>query len=208
MSIHTLNRIFYVTTGVLVSLLSVFAVLLFFGQRDVQRATSLRYASYLLADELRRSSDDLTRMVRTYVTTGDSKFERMYWEILAIRNGEAVRPRHYERIYWDLVVGEPGFQSGHAGPKISLRARMEQLGFTAAELAKLQEAEDHSNDLVQSELIAFNARKGLFRDPTGQFTVKGEPDPELARRILYDATYHEAKAAIPRPATPRLGRGG
>src|SRR6185295_17263777 len=111
MSIQALNRILYVTIGVLVSLLTAFAVLLFFGQRDLKLATSLRYASYLLADELRQSSDDLTRMARTYVTTGDAKFERMYWEILAIRNGEAPRPRHYERIYWDLVAGEPGFPS-------------------------------------------------------------------------------------------------
>ena len=91
MSIHTLNRIFYVTTGVLVSLLGVFAVLLFFGQRELKSATSLRYESYLLADELRQSSDDLTRTARTFVVTGDFKFERMYWEILVIRNGEASR---------------------------------------------------------------------------------------------------------------------
>jgi signal transduction histidine kinase/CheY-like chemotaxis protein/HPt (histidine-containing phosphotransfer) domain-containing protein len=199
MSIHTLNRIFYITTGVLVSFLAVFAVLLFFGHRDARLATSLRYASYLLADELRQSSDDLTRMARTYVTTGDFKFERMYWEILAIRNGETARPLHYERIYWDLVAGDPGFQSGHGAAKISLRRRMEQLGFTSAELAKLQEAEDHSNALVQSELTAFNARKGVFRDSTGQFTVKGAPDPESARRILHDAPYHEAKTAIMKP---------
>jgi signal transduction histidine kinase/CheY-like chemotaxis protein/HPt (histidine-containing phosphotransfer) domain-containing protein len=199
MSIHALSRIFYITTGVLVSFLAVFAVLLFFGQRDVQRATNLRYASYLLADELRQSSDDLTRTARTFVTTGDSKFERMYWEILAIRNGETARPNHYERIYWDLVAGDPAFQPGHADLKISLRTRMEQLGFTAAELAKLQEAEDHSNALVQSELTAFNATKGLFRDSAGQFTAKGAPDRESARRILYDAKYHEAKAAIMKP---------
>jgi hypothetical protein len=142
MSIHTLNRIFYVTTGVLVSLLTVFTVLLFFGQRELKSATSLRYESYLLADELRQSSDDLTRTARTFVVTGDFKFERMYWEILAIRNGEASRPQHYERIYWDLVAGESGFESRKEGAKISLRMRMEHLGFTSAELAKLKEARE------------------------------------------------------------------
>ena len=105
MSIHTSNRIFFVTTTVLVFLLAVFALLLFFGQRELKLTTNLRYHSYLLADELRQSSDDLTRMARTYVITGDPKFERMYWEILAIRNGQAPRPHHYERIYWDLVAG-------------------------------------------------------------------------------------------------------
>jgi hypothetical protein len=50
--IRTLNRIYYVTTGVFVSLLAVFAVLLFFGQRELTQATSLRYVSYLLATHL------------------------------------------------------------------------------------------------------------------------------------------------------------
>ena len=98
MSIHRLNRVFYATTGALVSLLAVFSVLLFFGQQDVNVTTSRRYASYQVADELRQSSDDLTRMARTYVITGDPRFESMYWEILAIRNGKAPRPRHYDRI--------------------------------------------------------------------------------------------------------------
>ena len=38
-----------------------------------------RYESILLADELRQSSDDLTRFARTYVVTGDARFEKMYW---------------------------------------------------------------------------------------------------------------------------------
>src|SRR5688572_17525604 len=141
LSIRTLNRVFYVTAGGLVSLLAVFAVLLFLGEREQERTHYIRYDSYLLADELRQSSDDLTRLARTYVITGDSKFEGLYWETLAIRNGEVRRPRHYERSYWDIVLGEPEFQLAHDGEKISLRARMERLGFTSVELAKLEEAE-------------------------------------------------------------------
>ena len=57
-----------------------------------------RYKSYLLADELRQSSDDLTWFARTYVVTAESKYEEAYWEILKIRNGEAPRPKNYGRI--------------------------------------------------------------------------------------------------------------
>jgi signal transduction histidine kinase len=199
MSIYALNRLFFVTTCVMVALLAVFAVLLFFGQRELKLTTSRRYASYLLADELRQSSDDLTRMARTFVLTGDSTFERMYWEILAIRNGEAPRPRHYERIHWDLVAGEPGFAPEFDGARVSLRTRMEQLGFAATELSKLEEAQNLSNELVDSERVAMNARKGLFRDSSGQFTIAGVPDTELASGLLYDAKYHAAKAAIMKP---------
>jgi signal transduction histidine kinase/CheY-like chemotaxis protein len=199
MSIHTLNRRFFVTTSVMVALLAVFAVLLFFGQRELKLTTSRRYASYLLADELRQSSDDLTRMARTFVLTGEPRFERMYWEILAIRNGEAPRPRDYERIHWDFVAGEAGFAPVYDAGLVSLRARMEQLGFTATELSKLEDAQNLSNELVSSERVAMNARKGLFRDPSGEFTITGTPDAELAGGLLHDAKYHEAKAAIMAP---------
>ena len=184
LSLRTLNHIFYITSGVLVSLLAVFCVLLFLGQRELERTHTLRDASYLLADELRQSSDDLTRMARTYVVTGNPKFEQLYWEILAIRNGEARRPRHYERIYWDLVTEEHDrLQIEQDGTMTSLRTRMERVGFTSIEFAKLEEGEFHSNQLVQSERVAFNAMKGLFQDSTGQFNVQGAPDTELARRV-------------------------
>jgi hypothetical protein len=199
MSILALNRLFFTTAGALVALLSVFAVLLFFGQRDLSLETNRRYASMLLADELRQSSDDLTRMARTFAVIGDSKFERMYWEILAIRNGEAPRPQHYERIYWDFVAGDPGFATEYDRPVVSLRMRMERLGFTAEELSKLADAEKLSNELVESERTAINARKGLFRDSSGQFTVLGAPDSEMAGRLLHDPEYHAAKAAIMGP---------
>ena len=71
---------------------------------DFDAASSSRIDSYLLADELRQSSDDLTRLGRTYVLTGDEKYEKMYFDILDIRNGKKPRPEAYFNIYWDLVL--------------------------------------------------------------------------------------------------------
>ncbi|MEO8434793.1 MAG: response regulator [Pyrinomonadaceae bacterium] len=193
-----MNRVFSITSVGLVTLLAVFAVLLFLGHRELERSQTARADSYLLADELRQSSDDLTRLARTYAVTGDPKFERLYWRNLAIRDGEAPRPQHYERIYWDLVIDEHD-QTQPDGPMVSLATLMERAGFTAKELAKLEEAELKSNELGQTERVAFNAMKGLFQDSTGQFNLKGEPDSELARRLLFDQKYHEAKAAVMGP---------
>ena len=55
------------------------------------QAEAQRNQSYLLANELRQSSDDLTRLVRTYAETGDPRYERQYWAVLAIRNGQLPR---------------------------------------------------------------------------------------------------------------------
>jgi len=73
-------------------------------QAQMSQATEARYQSYLLADELRQSSDDLTRLARTYVVTGDPAYEKQYLDILDIGNGKKARPRHYERIYRDFVA--------------------------------------------------------------------------------------------------------
>ncbi|MEK8021861.1 MAG: ATP-binding protein, partial [Candidatus Parabeggiatoa sp.] len=157
-----------------------------------------RYQSYLLADQLRQSSDDLTRMARTYVISGNAQYEKQYWDILAIRNGEKPRPQHYDRIYWDLVLKETD-KPRPDGEAIPLQKLMKKLGFSEQEFAKLREAQANSDGLVLTETIAMNAVKGLYDDGTGHYVKQGEPDFEMARRIMYDAQYHEDKAAIMKP---------
>ena len=66
---------------------------------DTTRSDSLR-----VMDELRQSSDDLTRMARTYAATGDQRFVDYFNQILDIRSGKAPRPLQYGRVYWDLVI--------------------------------------------------------------------------------------------------------
>ena len=64
-----------------------------------------RYSAQQLADSLRQTSDDLTRMVRLYAMTGDPVYRDYFDEILAIRNGDAPRPVNYFNIpYWDVVL--------------------------------------------------------------------------------------------------------
>ena len=165
---------------------------------EVARSADLRYRSYLLADELRQNSDDLTRLARTYAVTGDAKYEKQYFDILDIRNGKKPRPEHYERIYWDFVAA--GIDKPQPdGATASLQALMKEAGFSEQEFAKLEEAQNNSDALVKNETIAMNAVKGLFDDGTGQFTKKGDPDLELARKLTHDENYHKYKAQIMKP---------
>jgi methyl-accepting chemotaxis protein len=165
---------------------------------QADRANEARYQSYLLADELRQSSDDLTRLARTYVVTGDPSYEKQYFDILDIRNGKKPRPQHYERIYWDFVAGGISKPSPD-GETIALQELMKKAGFSEHEFAKLKEAQAASDDLVKAETIAMNAVKGLFDDGAGNFSKQGEPNPEMARGLVHDANYHKAKAKIMKP---------
>jgi methyl-accepting chemotaxis protein len=172
-------------------------------QQRLNAANESRYHSFLLASELRQSSDDLTRLARTYVVTGDPSYEKQYFDILDIRNGKKPRPQHYERIYWDFVaagVDKPS-PDGTAVPLLDL---MKQAGFTEGELGKLKEAQANSDALVKAETVAMNAVKGLYDDGSGNFTKKGEPNLEMARTLVHDANYHKAKAKIMKPVNEFL----
>ena len=203
MPIQRLFSIIFVTIILLSLSLAALLFMMYDNQEMLNHSQDNRYRSYLLADELRQSSDDLTRLARTFAVTGDPAFESQYWDILAIRNGEKPRPENYERIYWDFVA------AGDARPRpattsVSLHDLMERQGFTNAELAMLERAQANSDALVQSETIAMNAAKGRFDDGRGGFSRQGEPDFALATRLMHDSAYHNEKARIMAPVNDFL----
>ena len=168
------------------------------NQKQITAAQERRYQSFLLADELRQSSDDLTRLARTYVVTADPRYEEQYWAVLDIRNGKSPRPINYERIYWDFMAAD-GVKPRGDDKAVPLQQLMKEQGFTEAEFVKLKEAQANSDGLVKIETIAMNAVKGLFDDGRGNYTKKGEPNLELARQLMHSKDYHLEKAKIMKP---------
>ena len=77
-------------------------------------AENRRHESFKLAEAMRQSSNDLTRMVRLYVATGETRYKDYYDEILAIRNGTAPRPLDYDGSLWDRITanGKAGVRYG------------------------------------------------------------------------------------------------
>jgi len=168
--------------------------------RSIEQAQDRRHASYLLADELRQSSDDLTRFARTYVVMGEERYERFFQQVLNIRNGVIPRPKGYGGVYWDSVAaGEVPEPVQGVGERSSLEQRMSAVGFTEAEFELLREAQSRSDELAGLENVAMNAVKGLFDDGAGNFTVQGEPDREKAAALLHGSRYHDSKAQIMQP---------
>ncbi|MDA1195055.1 MAG: methyl-accepting chemotaxis protein [Planctomycetota bacterium] len=165
---------------------------------EIERSEEQRYLSYKLADELRQSSDELTRLARTFAVTGNGKYETHFHEVLAIRNGEQPRPAGYDRVYWDIVLAG-SVPKGASGETISLDAMMRRAGFSRAEFAKLQEARANSDALVQLEAEAMAAVHGRFKDDAGTFTREAKPDLEMARALTHGDAYHTAKAKIMAP---------
>ncbi len=181
-----------------VGMLSTAIVLLFlsfgvyvFTEKQVDRAYELRHVSYQLANQLRQSSDELTRMVRTYVVTGDQNFKTNYQTILDIRNGIKPRPAGYFYIYWDLVLANPLALQPNDGPAIALLELIRQAGFTKAEFGKLAEAKANSDELTALEFEAMKLAESVDADAASKRIS--------AQKMLHDDSYHRAKAKIMQP---------
>ncbi|HEH9394748.1 methyl-accepting chemotaxis protein [Aeromonas salmonicida] len=183
-----LNLLLSVVTLTLLSL--VFFAYTWSGTK-LEQSYQQRYQSYLLADELRQSSDDLTRLGRTYVITKDPAYEQQYMRILAIRNGEQNRPEGYNRIYWDFVAAS----GQNPRPDTSLRRGlidlMKDAGFTDGELAKLNEAKNNSDALVSTEVAAFK----LVQQQEGDLVA----NQQKAIAMMHDKAYHQNKGRIMAP---------
>ncbi|MEI6862991.1 MAG: ATP-binding protein [Candidatus Omnitrophota bacterium] len=151
----------------------------------------MRIHSLLLADELRQSSDDLTRMVRTYAVTGDPVYKQHFQNILDIRNGKKSRPEEYWRVYWDLVLPGSPVPRPQSRQSISLLNLMRQAGFTKDEFLKLEEANANSDRLTTPEFEAMKLIESLGPE--------SKASREKAIQMLHDKAYHEAKYGIMKP---------
>ena len=171
-------------------LAAVFVYLSYFTLAERQAASDRRYESFLLAEQMRLSSDQLTLMARAYAATGNPKFLQFYNQILDIRNGIQPRPEKYHRVYWDLLMPQQGLPPFPNGQTISLKKLLDENGFTEQELQQLHAAQASSDQLAELEknvfkLVAQNKPK-----------VAGNYVTPAAVSQLYSEAYFQAKSQI------------
>lgn len=141
------------------------------------KSHKVRYLSYILADEFRQTSMDLTRLCRTYVSTGEQQYWDAYWDIVNWRNGKLPRPDYVNQ---DLYRGEEKKQTDI----------MTELGFSEQEFAFLSEASANSDGLIATEDQAMKTiKEGQIVDGPIQ-PNPGETPQQFALRIVFDKQYH------------------
>ncbi|MDT7775437.1 MAG: two-component system, sensor histidine kinase [Pseudonocardiales bacterium] len=189
----SLRRLVQCGVGIGVVLLGVLLLLSLLAERSMSDATNAearRSESLRLAYELRQTSDDLTRMARSYVATGQPRYLTWFQEILAIRDGTAPRPEGYDQIYWDFVT-DTGVRPTPFGPPVSFATLAAQAGFSAEELRLLASAKSRSDALARIEEQAFAMVQAGGSAPG--------PAHDRATALLYGADYLHAKAQIMEP---------
>ena len=192
LSLRRLLAILLGVLGVLVAALFVLTTLQLRGANLQTEAENRRTESFRLADQMRQTSNDLTRMVRMYVATGDPRFRDHYEEILAIRAGEAPRPRDYDSSFWDRVLAEGKGFVEYGRPE-SLTDQLRAARFAPAEFAALNAALRESNDLASLELrVMERVEKRIDRGVDDDYF--GDVNSDY--RLLVDDAYLAEKGVI------------
>ncbi len=181
-----------VTLGALVGVLLVITTLQVRASATQTTAENRRNRSFRLADDMRQSSNDLTRMVRLYVSTGEPRYRAYYDEILAIRAGTAPRPRDYDSSFWDQVLARgKGFVS--YGEPESLVDQMRAAHFTDDEFDALNASLRASNNLALVELgVMERVAPRIARGVDSAYLA----DVAAEYRRLVDDTYLTEKGVI------------
>jgi signal transduction histidine kinase len=197
----TIRRTFELLTGaylVVATALVGVTGFLFFNQRSLAESQRARFDFYLLANELRQSSDMLTRFARVFIQTGDERYRQNYNDMLALHRDDRTRPVDYAGLYWDMLAGKP--ESLRVFPRAELQRQLVD-GFKvgAAELALLDRSDASSDSVVGIELAAMHAARGELADGAGGYTKQGKPNPARAVAMLCDSTYYRLKAGVMEP---------
>lgn len=161
-------------------------------EKEVDRANDLRHQSFLLANELRQSSDDLTRMARSYVATGIPIYKQYYQEIIDIRDGKLPRPASYPNIHWEVLLVNELSQQQTNQPAIALLELMRTAKFSAQEFQLLEAAKIESDNLTPTERKAMSLIENAEPDQLERLRV-------LAVSQLFGNDYDSAKAAVMLP---------
>jgi len=188
-----------VVVALLLALLIALSVAASEAEDRVAIASERREQTQRLVAELRQGADDLSRLARSFVATGEYQAERQYQAIAEIRDGRRPRPEHYERIYWDLVDADGRPPRPDSTIIVPLGELMLQAGFSRDEMAKVEEVRSRSGAVLAIELRAMELVRRHTRDRVLIDAALREDPLQQARRLLHDPRYELARAAMMRP---------
>lgn len=180
-------RILWQTVAILIITVFIFIAYIWSDQ-NTDRIDENRIESTLLADELRMTTNGLTRMARGYIVTGNPIYKKEFQKILDIRDGLQPRPSGYHETYWELILPDEKYHSSKTAETISLLELLRQTALTKAEFAKLTEAKKSADAMVRIEMEAMK-----LADSTHPMT---EANHTKALLILESTEYHQVKVRV------------
>ena len=158
------------------------------SEKQIDAINNQRYATRLLIDEFRGSSDELTSLIRSYAVTGDQTYLRQFKKIIAIREGKLPGSLEYDFDRWGFIKPDNHSLSSSENKVIPLLKLMKRVGFTQQELALLNKAKEKSDQLTKTELTAAALLQSL--------AANDHAARQQAVMMVFDQSYQQQKDQI------------
>lgn len=130
MKIKTKFIVFAIYIVISISILVVLQINIRNSINDFRNIYQYIIDSSSIARKYQQNSAFLTQFVRSYVATGDSKYERAYNDCIAISGGNKATPLKYDRgIYWSLYLANGQKPYSDGGTK-AYETVMKELNFS------------------------------------------------------------------------------
>lgn len=156
------------------------------AEEQVEATAHQSFNAMVAAEKMRHTSESLTKMVRSYLLTGNPQYKDWYNQLDAVRQGTTKEPNN--QFVWDLRVYGEEPPSDVALSDLSLHEYLNSVA-SANEFGKLlHDSMSHTQELSKLERQAI----ALFESPT---TV----DREKAVDLMFSTEYNEAKLDVLRP---------
>jgi methyl-accepting chemotaxis protein len=147
------------------------ALTLLWVSSNLEQTYRTQRISAELANQFQQGSSDLTRTARLFVVTGNPIYKNVYNTIVDMLDGKTPSPVEPSRIYWPFFEAT-GTKPRPDGASIPLIDLMKEAGYTAQELAKLEEAKGLSDKLINIETEAMAlATKGGAEEKARAITL-------------------------------------
>ena len=155
--------------------------------------------SSAIARQYQQNSAFLTQFVRSFVATGDAKYEQAYNDCIAISGGTKPTPINYDRgIYWYIYLGS-GKKPSSDGETKSYSNVMKDLNFSKDMFDYLALSKSRSEELVNLEIQAMELMKSIPRNPDGSIPDEYKARQLEAIELVNGKTYEEKVSEIMSP---------
>jgi two-component system sensor histidine kinase/response regulator len=163
-----------------------------------QNVVERRDRSHAQIERLVHETDLLSQLVQSYTTTAQTRYLEIYYDMLAVRDGEKPAPVGQDPVsYWrNRVAGRTQVPLPESGERASLLQQLEQLQFTPDELRAARKMLAVTDDMEAIERVAFAATQGLYDPRTADFTSDGKPEREYAVQQVHSPEYQALRADL------------
>ena len=159
------------------------------AEQAIDKTADQRLNAILAAGKMRHTTESLTKMVRTYILTGNAQYKEWYNELDDVRQGKVIEPAN--SYIWDLRV---------YGERRPLDAPISELSMEKYLLSVAKE--DEYGRFLHEAWENLPALSAIERNAIALYETRGIDAAENKKEaygLLFGAEYNEAKLKVMRP---------